>query len=88
MTTMEAVVYKDDIQHIIIDNLQFLLPRVPAKSAFEKFEFQDSVVDEFRRFATEKNVCYLPFFFLSVILSLLLSKNTVSFLFTLFFLIP
>eukprot|EP00600_Ochromonadales_sp_CCMP1393_P010116 CAMPEP_0174961352 /NCGR_PEP_ID=MMETSP0004_2-20121128/4192_1 /TAXON_ID=420556 /ORGANISM="Ochromonas sp., Strain CCMP1393" /LENGTH=1031 /DNA_ID=CAMNT_0016209787 /DNA_START=137 /DNA_END=3232 /DNA_ORIENTATION=+ len=56
MAAMDAAVYKDDIQHIIIDNLQFLLPRAAARNAFEKFEFQDSVIERFRHFATEKNV--------------------------------
>ncbi len=59
LDAMEYAVYKDDIQHIIIDNLQFMMPRGPgvtAKHAFEKFDFQDAVIDKFRRFATEKNV--------------------------------
>lgn len=47
---------KDDTHHIIIDNLQFLMPRINAKNSFEKFEYQDIVIEKFRKFATEKNV--------------------------------
>jgi twinkle protein len=53
---MEYTVDKDDVQHVIIDNLQFLMPRVGAKSAFEKFDYQDLVVERFRKFASDKNV--------------------------------
>lgn len=55
--TMEYAVDKDDIQHIFIDNLQFLLPRkLSLKSPFERLDLQDQVVDRFRNFATAKNV--------------------------------
>ena len=70
---MDFAVYRDDVQHIIIDNLQFMMPRynVPGlnvtgaggssssgamRSNFDKFNTQDAVIDELRRFASEKNV--------------------------------
>jgi len=59
LEAMDFSVYTDDTKHIIIDNLQFMMPRMnflSAKSAFGKFEFMDSIIDKFRRFATEKNV--------------------------------
>lgn len=59
LETMEYAVDKDDIQHIIIDNLQFMLPRTsikPTSNAFEKYDLQDFVLDKLRLFATSKNV--------------------------------
>lgn len=61
LDAMDFAVYRDDTQHIIIDNLQFLLPRTTGTGGrggtnFDKLSAQDSVLDEFRKFATEKNV--------------------------------
>ena len=72
LEAMDFAVYRDDVQHIIIDNLQFMMPRAsipgittppgaytsPPRSMtnFDKFAQQDAVIDEFRRFATEKQV--------------------------------
>ncbi len=72
LEAMDFAVYRDDVQHIIIDNLQFMMPRasIPgitsptgastqslrAMANFDKFTQQDAVIDEFRRFATEKQV--------------------------------
>lgn len=74
LEAMDFAVYRDDVQHIIIDNLQFMMPRAiipgitspngatPAPggfrpaSNFDRFTSQDAVIDEFRRFATEKKV--------------------------------
>jgi twinkle protein len=80
LDAMDFAVYRDDVQHIIIDNLQFMMPRynVPGlniapvgpgggsssgsgggggmRSNFDKFNTQDAVIDELRRFATEKEV--------------------------------
>lgn len=53
---MDYSVYKDDIQHIIIDNLQFMMPRGTTNRFVDKFDYQDSVIDKFRKLATEKNV--------------------------------
>lgn len=60
LSAMEFSVYRDDVQHIILDNLQFMMPRDAAyrssKSGFEKFESQDYAIDQFRKFSTEHNV--------------------------------
>ena len=68
LDAMDFAVYRDDVQHIIIDNLQFMIPRQggarsggggggrSSGSNFDKFNAQDLVLDEFRKFATEKNV--------------------------------
>ena len=58
---MECAVHVDDVQQIIIDNLQFMMPMSPrgffgSKSGFEKFEHQDEIIHHLRKFATEKNV--------------------------------
>lgn len=64
---MDQAVYRDDVQHVIIDNLQFMMPDTPlpaigmggktsSSSAFEKFDYMDSVVNRLRKFATEKDV--------------------------------
>lgn len=60
LSAMEFAVYRDDVQHIILDNLQFMMPRDASYkgggSGFQKFESQDYAIDKFRSFATEKDV--------------------------------
>jgi len=41
------------VQHIIIDNLQFMMP---TNRGFEKFDMLDEAITQFRRYATDKNV--------------------------------
>lgn len=53
---MDFSVYVDDVQHIILDNLQFLMPRSTTRRGIEKIDAQDEVIDKFRKFASEKNV--------------------------------
>lgn len=57
---MEFAVYREDVDHIILDNLQFMMPREhrlrPSGGEFSKFAIQDHAIDKFRAFATEKNV--------------------------------
>lgn len=60
---MDHAVYQDDINHIIIDNLQFMSPRriqssidIYQSNKFEKLDFQDYIIDRFRKFASDKNV--------------------------------
>jgi twinkle protein len=53
---MDFAVYRDDIQHIILDNLQFLMPRDSSRRGLENYQIQDIVIDKFRKFASEKNV--------------------------------
>ena len=60
---MDHAIYRDDISHIILDNLQFMMLRENSRSSgnsinssFDKFESQDAIIELFRKFATEKNV--------------------------------
>ncbi|XP_003747032.2 twinkle protein, mitochondrial [Galendromus occidentalis] len=48
---MMHAVYVHDIQHVILDNLQFMMG-----VAVERFQLQDTIVSTLRRFATEYNV--------------------------------
>lgn len=60
LEAMDFAVYRDDVKHIILDNLQFMLPRSTGGKAFrggfEKFDLQDMAIEKFRKFATEKKV--------------------------------
>jgi len=51
---MEYAVYKYDVSHIVLDNLQFMV----SGQAFgpRKFDYQDHVVSLLRKFSTSKNV--------------------------------
>ncbi|KNC73737.1 hypothetical protein SARC_13706, partial [Sphaeroforma arctica JP610] len=54
---MDYAVYQHSVQHIVLDNLQFMLSSVAGtRGKADKFDLQDSAISEFRRFATEKNV--------------------------------
>lgn len=54
---MEYSVYVHDVQHIILDNMQFMMSRnTRGFSNFDKFDMQDIAIEKFRRFATEHNV--------------------------------
>jgi len=46
------------VEHIILDNLQFMISRKEnnVSSSFTKFDVQDAAVDKFRKFATDLNV--------------------------------
>lgn len=54
LDAMEYAVYAYDVQHILLDNLQFMMSG--QGRGFDKFERQDAALDKFRRFATQKNV--------------------------------
>lgn len=58
LDAMDFAVYCHDVEHVIIDNLQFMLSRVGrhVSSNENKFDVQDLAIDKFRRFATDKNV--------------------------------
>lgn len=51
---MEYSVYAHDVQHIILDNLQFMMGA--AFKGFERFDAQEKALHEFRKFATAQNV--------------------------------
>ena len=56
LNAMEYAVYVHDVEHIILDNMQFMISRENNNSSFDKFEVQDRAIEKFRKFATEKNV--------------------------------
>lgn len=41
---MDFAVYQHDIKHIILDNLQFMMPRRQGKQ-YDKFEAQDIAIE-------------------------------------------
>ena len=57
LDAMEYAVYVNDVEHIILDNLQFMISRQNMKSStFDKFDVQDVAIEKFRQFATAHNV--------------------------------
>ena len=58
LDAMEYAVYVNDVEHIILDNMQFMISRssTSRSSTFDKFDVQDMAIEKFRKFATEKNV--------------------------------
>lgn len=56
LDAMEYAVYVNDVQHIILDNMQFMISRKEGTSTWDKFDVQDIAIEKFRKFATEKNV--------------------------------
>ena len=57
LDAMEYAAYVHDVEHIILDNMQFMISRQASKgSSYDKFEMQDIAIEKFRKFATEYNV--------------------------------
>ena len=58
LDAMEYAAYVHDVEHIILDNMQFMISRQhsPKGSSYDKFDMQDIAVEKFRKFATEYNV--------------------------------
>ncbi|EEC45384.1 predicted protein, partial [Phaeodactylum tricornutum CCAP 1055/1] len=57
LDAMDYAVYVNDVEHIILDNMQFMISRNKNKtSTFDKFDVQDVAIEKFRKFATDKNV--------------------------------
>ncbi len=58
LDAMDYAVYVNDVEHIILDNMQFMISRDLGKSSssFDKFDIQDVAVAKFRKFATARNV--------------------------------
>lgn len=54
LDAMEYAVYAYDVQHILLDNVQFMM--AGQGRGYDKFERQDAALDKFRRFASQKNV--------------------------------
>jgi twinkle protein len=57
LDAMDYAVYVHDVEHIILDNMQFMISRQKLGSGtFDKFDVQDIAVEKFRKFATDRNV--------------------------------
>jgi hypothetical protein len=58
----DYAVYVNDVEHIILDNLQFMLSRNgnsrkgAGSLSWDKFDAQDLALEKFRKFATERLV--------------------------------
>lgn len=52
---MAHAVYVYDIQHVIIDNLQFMLG-ASHHASLDRYAVQNMAVAEFRKFASSRNV--------------------------------
>jgi twinkle protein len=59
LDAMDYAVYVNDVEHIILDNMQFMvsLKSLNGKSTFDKFDVQDVAVEKFRKFATVRMFC-------------------------------
>ena len=54
---MKYAAYVHDVEHVILDNMQFMISRDQAGgSSYDKFDMQDIAIAKFRKFATENNV--------------------------------
>ena len=58
LDAMEYAVYAYDVEHVILDNLQFMLSGQGnnSRNNFGKFEAQENALEKFRKFATANNV--------------------------------
>lgn len=58
LDAMEYAAYVHDVEHIILDNMQFMISRqtIVKGSSYDKFDMQDIAVEKFRKFATDYNV--------------------------------
>ena len=66
LDAMEYAVYVYDVEHILLDNLQFMLSSQMANaSGFQRFEAQEQALEKFRRFGKQKEsiVFVLTFFY-------------------------
>jgi twinkle protein len=54
LDAMDHAVYVYDVEHVILDNLQFMLGA--GSSKYDRFEAQDHAIQSFRKFATKMNV--------------------------------
>lgn len=55
MEAIEHAQYVHDIQHVIIDNVQFMMGTQDESRIMDRFWRQDSIIASFRTFATRKN---------------------------------
>jgi len=54
LDAMEYAAYVLDVEHVILDNLQFMTGS--QARGYEKFDIMDSAIEKFRKFATERKV--------------------------------
>ena len=52
---MSHAVYVHDIEHIVIDNLQFMVGYSEKQFMMERFAMYDNIIAAFRKFATANN---------------------------------
>ena len=52
---MSHAVYVHDIEHIVIDNLQFMVGYSEKQFMMERFAMYDNIIAAFRKFATTNN---------------------------------
>lgn len=55
METIEHAQYVHDIQHVIIDNVQFMMGTADEPKHIDRFWRQDAIIGAFRTFATKTN---------------------------------
>lgn len=55
MEAIEHAQYVNDIQHVIIDNLQFMMGVSEESKHLDRYWKQDAIIASFRTFATRKN---------------------------------
>ncbi|XP_072033759.1 twinkle mtDNA helicase-like [Amphiura filiformis] len=55
LEAMNHAVYVHDIQHVIIDNLQFMVGYSDSQTSFDRFSVYDKFIAAFRAFATNNN---------------------------------
>jgi len=55
LDAMEYAVYVHDVEHVVLDNLQFMMGTASGKG-YEKFDAQERALELFRKFASEHNV--------------------------------
>ena len=49
---MQHAVYVHDIEHIVVDNLQFMMGAGNFRGLYDKILRQDQIIEGFRRFAS------------------------------------
>jgi twinkle protein len=56
LDALEYSAYAHDIDHVILDNLQFMMSAATAGRGFDKFDMQEKAIERFRTFATKHDV--------------------------------
>jgi twinkle protein len=56
LDALEYAAYVHDVQHVLLDNLQFMMSSATSGRGLDKFDIQDRALDRFRAFATKHDV--------------------------------